>query len=269
MKKYFDVIGPNEVSLLAKVKKFDIVIVQPKYDGSNVLKYGDTFYTRNLNPIPVQWEHIVRTHFPEIVKSGYNFYFEFGGRNNSPAGYRMCWSGDWDYRVLDDYEYRYHMLEKFKQEGLRVVETLAEFSDIHKAFEYALKIVNTEEMKRCEGTVVKIYGVEGGDRGLKDGVLFAKVKHDNVGKWMLALKRLSGEEELEEAPAEEIRKEIHKILVEAMTRGQKIEQIGVDHIWRQLVDELAKHGYALTPADRDRVKMILKEVKRELKRQSS
>jgi len=266
MRKYFDVIGPNEAQLITKIRRADVVVVQPKYDGSNVLKFGDNLYTRNLNPLPLQWVQIIKTQFPEILRSRHDFYFEFGGTKNSPAGYVGGWRGDWDYVVLDYYEYRYP-LDGLRAEGLRVVETLAEFSDIYKALDYAIKIVATEEMRRFEGVVVKAYGVEGDNKELKEGVIFAKVKHDNVGKWVLALKRLSGEEGPEEVPAEEIRKEVHKILVEAMARGQRIGQIGVDNIWRQLADELAKHGYVLTPADRERVKMILREVKRELKQQ--
>jgi len=120
-----------------------------------------------------------------------------------------------------------------------------------------------------EGLVVKAYGVEGGDAKLEDGVLFIKVKHDNVAKWTYVLKRGSGEEggQAEEAPSEEIRKEIHKILAELMSKGQDVEQIGINQVWPQLEKELAKHGYKLTPLDRERVKNLLREVKKELKRQ--
>jgi len=125
--------------LLLKVKRIDVAVVQPKYDGSNILKYGDALYTRNLNPVPQQWASAIRSQFPEIMRSKYNFFFEFGGRLNARAGYVQCWSGDWDYRVIDVYEYQYRMLDALKQEGLRAVETVAEFTDVFSALEFAVR----------------------------------------------------------------------------------------------------------------------------------
>jgi len=269
MKKYFDVIGPNEAYLLTKVKRFDVVVVEPKYDGSNVLKFGDNLYTRNLNPLPPQWVQIIKTQFPEILRSRYDFYFEFGGTKNSPAGYVGGWRGDWDYVVLDYYEYRYP-LDELRAEGLRVVEVLAELDDVYKALEHAIKIVGTEEMKRFEGVVVKIYGVEGDDKKFKDRVLFIKVKHDNVSKWTNSFTRLSRgdvkEEGLERAPDEEIRKELHKILTELVAKGVNISSVGLNEVWTPLQKELAKHGYNLEEGDKARVRQMLREVKREFKK---
>jgi len=267
MKKYFDVIGPNEVDLLRRVRRIETIVIQPKYDGSNVLKYGNALYTRNLNPVPPQWEQVIRTQFREIVNSSYDFYFEFGGYNNAPAGYRDSWHGEWDYRVLDAYGYRYHLLEKMRQEGLKVVETIAEFDDIYKALEFAIRIINTEEMKKFEGVVVKAYGVEGSDRKLEDGVLFVKVKHENVSKWANVLSKLTRgeyvEEEVERAPNEEIRKELHKILTELKAKGIDIKRIGVNEVWPQLQKELQKHGYRLDEGDKERVRQLLRELKRQ------
>jgi len=266
VRKYFDVIGPNETSLLAKVKKFDIVVVQPKYDGSNILKYGDALYTRNLNPVPPQWESVIRVRFPEVVKSGYNFYFEFGGRLNAPAGYTECWNNDWDYRILDTYDYKYTMLDSLKQEGLKVVETIAEFTDIFSAIEFAIRELN--KWRHCEGLVVKAYGVVGDDRKLKDGVLFIKVKHDNYSKWATAMSRLAkgevAEEEPESAPDEEIRKELHKILTEMKARGIDVKRIGINEVWPQLQKELQKHGYQLDEGEKERVRQILRELKKQI-----
>jgi len=272
MKKYFDVTNATEFFKALKwVKKFDIVVLQPKYDGSNILKFGDSLYTRNLNPAPTQWYNIIKSKFPEILKSKYNFYFEFGGRSNAPAGYKDCWSDDWDYRVFDFYEYRYP-LDELKREGLKVVETIGEYTDIIKATESAVRLLGTLEYRRFEGIVVKVYGIEWNVKNRRPfTVLFGKVKHDNVGEWMAFLENATGsEKEKIEIPVEEIRQHVHKILVEKfLSRGRDISLVGVDSIWSDLEKELAKHGYRLTIVHKTTVKSVLKDVKRMLKKQAA
>jgi len=266
MRKYFDVIGPAEYRRykpLDRVKKIDIAVVQLKKDGSNLLKFGDNYLTRSLAQALPQWREVIKSHFPEIERSRYDFYFEFGGTRNSPAGFTKCWDREWDYRVLDYYTYRYP-LDELEREGLKIIETIKEFGDILTALEFAIKELHN--WSHCEGLVVKAYGVQGDHEILRDGVLFFKVKHDNVGKW-LQLLTASGGEEFERAPSEEIRKEVQKIVVEEIARGRRLEQIDLNSIWGRLEMELAKHGYKLTPDDRTRVKNILVTVKRELRQQ--
>jgi len=273
MKKYFDVMGAEDFfKALRSVKKFGTVVLQPKYDGSNILKFGDTLYTRYLNPVPPQWANVIRSKFPEILRSKHDFYFEFGGWSNSPAGYKDCWGDEWDYRVFDFYEYRYP-LDELRQEGLRVVETIAEFSDVIKAVETAVRLLNTPEYRRFEGIVVKVYGIEWDVKGRRPfSVLFGKVKHDNVSHWMLFLRSEKGElkEKSMEIPVEEIRQHVHKILVEKfLSKGRDISLIGIDAIWGDLERELAKHGYVLTAIHKETVRNVLREIKRMLRKQAT
>jgi len=273
VKKYFDLMGAEDFfSTLRSVKRYSTVVLQPKYDGSNVLKFGDSLYTRNLNRVPVQWLEVIRTKFPEILRSRYDFYFEFGGKVNAPAGFKDCWDDDWDYRVFDFYEYRYP-LDDLRKEGLKVVETIAELSDVIKAVETAVRLLKSPEYRRFEGIVVKVYGVEWVARGRRPfSVLFGKVKHDNVDKWIAFLESAERPEEERaklEIPAEEIRQHVHKILVEKfLSKGKDIGTIGIDAIWRDLEVELAKHGYTLTVVHKETVRNVLREVKRMLKEQS-
>jgi len=81
--------------------------IEPKYDGSNITVVEGTFYTRNLNPLPKNFEEEVRRALGEkydaLVGLGKRFqiFFELGGTKNSPAGFVDAWDGDWDYRVFD------------------------------------------------------------------------------------------------------------------------------------------------------------------------
>jgi len=272
LKKYFDVMGANDFfKSLRAVRKYDVIVIQPKYDGSNILKFNDMLYTRNLNPVPSQWANVIKSMFPEILRSKYNFYFEFGGKNNAPAGYKDCWQGDWDYRVFDFYEYRYP-LDDLRSEGLKVVETIGEFTDVIKAVETAVRLLKTPEYLRFEGIVVKIYGVEWDRKGKRPfNVLIGKVKHDNVNSWTLFLESEKGLEEKKEEfeiPAEEIRQHIHKILVEKfLAKGKDINLVGIDSIWSDLEKELAKHGYKLLVIHKEAVRNMLREIKKELRKQ--
>jgi len=241
------------------------VVVQVKHDGSNILKIGSDYFTRNLNPIPPNWKSVIDSMFPEIKNSKYDFYFELGGENNAPAGFTKCWRGAWDYRVLDAYPYRYP-LDFLRDEGLKLAEVLREFSDFYAALEYALR--ELPNWRHCEGLVVKAYGIRADVRELRDGVLFAKVKHDNYKKWFQVLGGAEQEQAAEAPPDEEVRKELHKILSEMIARGIDVSRIGVNEVWKQLEAELGKHGYALAASDRERVRQLLREVKRALKAQS-
>jgi len=269
MQKYFDVMNANDFFKALKwIKKFDIVVLQPKYDGSNILKFGDSLYTRNLNPVPTQWYNIIKSKFPEILKSKYNFYFEFGGKLNAPAGYKDCWSDDWDYRVFDFYEYRYP-LDDLKREGLRVVETIGEYTDVVKAIETAVRVLSTPEYRKFEGIVVKVYGVGWQEKNKRPfSVLFGKVKHDNVGSWVAFLENMEGsEKEKTEIPIEEIRHHLHKILVEKfLTKGKDVSLVSLDAVWNDLDKELSKHGYKLTIVHKETVRTVLKELKRDFKK---
>jgi len=262
MQKYPDVLGAKEFfAELSKIKGFGVAVLQYKYDGSNILKlstgepYKYKLYTRNLHEPPESWVRVIEQMFPEIPRSKYSFYLEFGGFANAPAGYRESWRGEWDYVVIDDYDFRYP-LDHLRAEGLRVVETIAEFTDVYKAVQKAVELL--KDARQYEGIVVKLYGVQGARRG----VLFGKVKHDNVDKWTKVLKFDEGEE-VEEAPPEEVRKEVHKILVERyLSKGLDVSRATLNDIWPALVAELAKHGYTLS--NRELAKQILRELKREL-----
>jgi len=268
MRKYPEVLGPKDFfNELRLVKKFDVAVLQYKHDGSNLLKFGGpssgqpckvALYTRNLHEPPKQWIDIICSMFPEIPLSKYSFYLEFGGEANAPAGYRGSWRAKWDYVVIDDYDFRYP-LDHLRAEGLRVVDTIAELSDAYKAVQQAIELLKSA--KQYEGIVVKLYGVV----GTRSNVLFGKVKHDNVDKWVKMFKH-EEQEETEEAPPEEVRKEMHKILVERyISKGIDVSKATLNDIWSILVAELAKHGYTLS--NRELAKQILRELKRELSRQ--
>jgi len=266
MGKRYEVLGPSEYRrccLKTRIEKIDVAVVELKHDGTLVFKNGNVFSTKNAPLLP-QWEQVVRSRFPEIVRSGRNIIFELGGERNAPAGYTRCWKNmEWDYRVLDYYDSFRYPLDELRDEGLKVVEVIREFSDFYSALEFALREVHN--WKDCEGLVVKAYGLQ----NFPDKALFVKVKHDNVGKWFQILSG-SEKEEFEKAPYEEIRKEVQKIVVEELARGRRVEQIDLNSIWSRLEAELAKHGYKLDfQSDRQRVRQALMEVKKELRRQIS
>jgi len=256
MRKYPDVLGAKEFfAELNRIKGFDLAVLEYKHDGSNILKFGDDLYTRNLYRPPEDWVNVIKSKFPVILRSKHNFYFEFGGWANAPAGYRESWRDEWDYVVIDDYDFRYP-LDHLRAEGLKVVDVIAEFNDPYKAVQKAIELLKSA--KQYEGIVVKLYGVQ----GYRYNVLFGKVKHDNVDKWVKMFKR-EEQEETEEAPPEEVRKEMHKILVERyLSKGLDVSRATLNDIWSALVAELAKHGYTLS--NRELAKQILRELKREL-----
>lgn len=260
-RKLFNVIRQREL----KLESINVAVIQIKYDGSNILKIGKQLYTRHLNPVPREWRRIITSRFPEILRSKHNFYFEFGGKYNAPAGYREMWETDWDYRVIEMYDYRYPLNV---EQGLRIVETLYELWDIG-SFEDVIDILRkaVNELERLgstyEGVVVKFY---------TNKKLFAgKVKWENIEEWRYILDNTEVVEDniffIKEhsAPAREIRQHIHKILVEEyLSKGLDIEKVGVGDIWNELVEELRSHGYELSRSDGKRVYEILKQVKKEL-----
>jgi len=270
IRRYFDIVGPNEFFKTVKfIKKYDIVILQPKYDGSNILKYNNSLYTRHLNPVPPQWIDIITTRFPEIIKSKYNFYFEFGGKKLAPAGYTGSWQDDYDYRVFDFYEYRYP-LDELRNDNLRVVETIREFNDIIKALEEAIQLLRKPEFLNFEGIVVKMYGVEWNRKGRTSlNIFYAKVKHSNLEQWTLFLGNQEASNDYSmKIPTEEIRHHIYKLLIENfVSKGKDINTANVESIWNDLEKELAKHGYKLTVVHRETVRNILRDVKRTLRKQ--
>jgi len=260
-RKFFNIIRQREL----KPGSIDVAVIQIKYDGSNILKIGGQLYTRHLNPVPKEWRRIITSRFPEILRSKHDFYFEFGGKYNAPAGYRDMWESDWDYRVIEMYDYRY----PFNVEpGLRIVETLYESWDVG-TYEDVIDILRRaiNELERLggtyEGVVVKFY---------TDRKLFAgKVKWENIEEWKYILGNTEVIEDNiflvreQSAPAGEIRQHIHKILVEKyLSKGLNIENVGVGDIWSELVEELRSHGYILSRSDGKRVYEILKQVKKEL-----
>jgi len=110
LKKYPNIYTVEEFEAIVKIisELLDLdAYIEPKYDGSNVTVVEGAFYTRNLNPLPKNFEESVRRALGEkycaLVKLSkkYQVFFELGGAKNSPAGFTDAWNGDWDYRIFD------------------------------------------------------------------------------------------------------------------------------------------------------------------------
>jgi len=270
LRKYVKVLVPIKIINVIrrgelKPNEISVAVMQIKYDGSNILKIGKELYTRHLNPVPLKWRQIISSRFPEIISSRHNFYFEFGGKCNAPAGYTDMWEDEWDYRVIDMYDYRYPLTI---EPSLKVVETLHEAWDIgtyEDVVDFLRKAVYELERlgTRYEGVVVKFYTPR--------KLFAAKVKWGNIDEWKEILSSIETIENRvfilsrESIPASEIRQHIHKILVEKyLSRGIDIAGVSVGDIWKELEKELGSHGYRLSKTDGKRVYEIFKHVKKSL-----
>ncbi|NPA70763.1 MAG: hypothetical protein GXO26_08135 [Crenarchaeota archaeon] len=278
MRKYPELLNPKEFvkviySVLNNESRLDVIYVEPKYDGANILKFGDMLYTRNLNPIPDNLMKIIRERFPEILKSRYDFYFEFGGLKNSPAGFREGWEGDYDYRVFDIYtlEPLERYVDDLRRDDLKVVEYWT-FNDLRQAIDFAVKKLN-ELGRKVEGVIVKLYGFTGSSRypGLRRAYqrrfIGLKIKWENRNEWKLLLDALEGKK-IEEVkrdvlPDHEILNALRTAIMELTSKGRRIETISINNVWRYIEEECRKHNYELP--NREKVRQMLKHVKRELK----
>ena len=113
MIRYPNILTPRELNSL--INRFPDLLdintyIEPKYDGSNITIYNGQIKTRNLNEVPGFFHNGLRTslgnRYEELLKLSkrYQVFLELGGTRNSPVGYTIPWSGEWDYRVFDLYD---------------------------------------------------------------------------------------------------------------------------------------------------------------------
>jgi len=284
MRKYPELLTPKEFYKVANyyvkgLLKPRLVVVMPKYDGSNILKFGDNFYTRNLGPLPRQWLDAIRSRFPELVRSRHNFYFELGGYKNCPAGYCGAWEGEWDYRVFDVYELKppTEWVDELKAEGLKVVEWREYGTDLVKAVQEAITWLG-EWGRKVEGMVVKIYGfaVEGNaarDPDIKKHIernfIGLKIKWENKQQWGGLLEVLTGraevrvEEKVTVLPYDEVLTAVHRKIVELLQQGKKLEEISVNDLVPAVEEEAKKHNMAMP--SKEVIRQAMREIKKKIR----
>lgn len=258
MHTYPNVLDARE---FAEVKTQDtpLYVVQPKYDGSNVLKFGDALYTRNLHPLDrasPKFAEIIRNKFKEILQCKYDFYFEFGGKKYAQAGYRDSWNFDEDYRVFDAYDLTYEGFRRIVSEcGLRAVETLYVGPDLKEAIRVAVEFVKSNP--NFEGAVIKAYAPK--------LIAVGKVKRANLDDWVSLMQGRLKEKVSREAPTDEIRAWVHKAFLE-LSASKDPKTITANDVWQYVQKEIRQHGYDMSPTAERRYRAIVKQTLEEVKR---
>lgn len=258
MKKYPDVLNASEFAAVVKDKPGLTFTVQPKCDGSNVLKFGDSLYTRNLLPLKQanpKLYSIFTSQYPEILQCKHDFFFELGGRANSPAGYRDSWDSDYDYRVFDAYSLSLSAFKRIVSEcKLKAVEILYEGQSLSEAIMTAVRFVNSHQ--EFEGAVIKAYWHD-------SMIAVGKVKRNNVKHWVDLAQGKAIEEKGEGVPLDELRAWTHKAFLE-LSATKDPKSITTNDVWPYVKQEIVKHGYDLHGEKwyREVVRQMLREIKR-------
>jgi len=237
--------------------------VEPKYDGSNITVFDGSFATRNLNPLPPQFEQGLRIALGDRLgalielSKRYQVFLELGGRRNAPAGYADPWEGEWDYRVLDLYAGRFlapdRVAEICEGYGLKFVGyTVARVADVLENWWKMLR----ERYAAFEGFVLKIFPPPEIARRvphLRHNMIAAKFKHEYLGQRIATSKRRgkegreSGERGLPPLPESEIMAAInraHLVLGDDIRDPRKAMPL----IFRLAKEEAEKHGCAVPDA---------------------
>lgn len=240
------------------------VYIQPKYDGSNITCLNGVCVTRNLNPLPPQFQEGLRRAFGSKydklmrLSDQYQVFLELGGTRNSPAGYTSGWRDEWDYRIFDLFNGLFMKPEKVekilsKEELDYVGFKKMKLDEVINNWETILN-----EFKDMEGFVLKIYLNEV-PRKIKNlrqyNTVMVKFKHEYLGSKPVITKKPKKEKKKtsgnnkEPLPESEIMGAINKAHLQL---GEEIfnKKKAMPVIFRLVREEAEKHDNSVPPASK-------------------
>ena len=244
------------------------VYVQPKWDGSNITCYRGVCLTRNHYLIlgARDLAHgllrgISASKLVTLLRLSYDYqiFFELGGYENAPAGYKEVWGTNWDAWLFDVRHRDIGFLKptswtkKMKEVGVNT--RIMKAGDVLREWFTLLG-----EFNGFEGFVVKVYDEPDvlGAFGARHNMIAFKFKHEYIEKEkkQRRKKEKKKEEELPELEESEVRAEIERLYHEEL--GEKIcdKSVALPKIAERVREEAKARG-ARVPRGRALYKLWL------------